>query len=227
MFVHASHWPEGIEETLVFWELWLVSGRMLMSGRWVGTSYGEKKQFEKKLMSFLKMCIHQTMCMIIYLYIYTHWDAPLPSTRWHVVLFKPKYTKPSLYEGFGEVDLSSLSPLVTTPNSKSSWIWWQELETLLRRDPKISEVHRFVASCLCLNWWTVGIWGDGVRFLDLHYIFTYCRYIAVYIYILQGDKSLCFLGLVSTYQEHFGQQRIELGSSFYVASAGRSGFTLF
>ena len=47
------------------------------------------------------------------------------------------------------------------------------------------------------------------------------------IYILQGDKSLCFLGLVSTYQEHFGQQRIELGSSFYVASAGRSGFTLF
>ena len=45
--------------------------------------------------------------------------------------------------------------------------------------------------------------------------------------ILQGDKSLCFLGLLSTYQEHFGQQRIELGSSFYVASAGRSGFTLF
>ena len=44
---------------------------------------------------------------------------------------------------------------------------------------------------------------------------------------LEGDKSLCFLGLLSTYQEHFGQQRIELGSSFYVASAGRSGFTLF
>ena len=30
---------------------------------------------------------------------------------------------------------------------------------------------------------------------------------------LQGDKGLCFLGLISTYQEHFGQQRIELGRS--------------
>ena len=46
-------------------------------------------------------------------------------------------------------------------------------------------------------------------------------------HILQGDKSLCFLGLILTYQEQFGQQRIELGSSFYVASAGRSDFTLF
>ena len=45
--------------------------------------------------------------------------------------------------------------------------------------------------------------------------------------ILQGGKSLCFLGLISTYQEQFGQQRIELGSSFYVDSAGRSDFILF
>ena len=32
---------------------------------------------------------------------------------------------------------------------------------------------------------------------------------------------------ISTYQQQFGQQRIELGSSFYVVSAGWSDFTLF
>ena len=49
----------------------------------------------------------------------------------------------------------------------------------------------------------------------------------LYTYIFQGGKSLCFLGLISTYQEQFGQQQIELGSSFYVASAGWSNFTPF
>ena len=44
---------------------------------------------------------------------------------------------------------------------------------------------------------------------------------------LQEDKSLCFLGPISFYQQQFGQQRIELRSSFCVASAGWSDFTLF
>ena len=40
-------------------------------------------------------------------------------------------------------------------------------------------------------------------------------------------QNLCFLGPISTYQQQFGQQRIELRSSLYVASAGWSDFTLF
>ena len=42
---------------------------------------------------------------------------------------------------------------------------------------------------------------------------------------LQEDKSLCFL--VDMNLSASGQQRIELGSLFCVASAGRSDFTLF
>ena len=103
------------------------------------------------------------------IYIYTHWDAPLPSTRWHLVLFKPKYTKPSLYEGFGEIDPSTcriygdrdlqiwthfyLAQCASCHNNQLqiSWISMARTWNSLRRDPKISEVHRFVASCLCLN----------------------------------------------------------------------------
>ena len=45
--------------------------------------------------------------------------------------------------------------------------------------------------------------------------------------LTSGGQKFMLLGAMSTYQEQFGQQRIELGSSFYVASAGRSDFTLF
>ena len=45
------------------------------------------------------------------------------------------------------------------------------------------------------------------------------------LWILQEDKSLCFL--VDMNLSASGQQRIELGSLFCVASAGRSDFTLF
>jgi len=69
-----------------------------------------------------------------------------------------------------------------TPNPPG-FHWWQELETLLRRDPKISEVHRFVASCLCLNklvdTWDLRWWWCG------SYIYIVCLltvYITVYIY---------------------------------------------
>ena len=44
--------------------------------------------------------------------------------------------------------------------------------------------------------------------------------------ILQEDNILCFLGLISTYQEQFGQQRIECGRSVLRGSrAGWSDFT--
>ena len=62
-------------------------------------------------------------------------------------------------------------------------------------------------------------------FSTLHIVGSFTS-MCKYLYI-QEDKSLCFLGLIPTYQQQFGRQRSELGSSFYVASAGWSDFTLF
>lgn len=59
---------------------------------------------------------------------------------------------------------------------------------------------------------------------DSKWIHPACNRNVIYIFILllQDDKSLCLLELISTYWEQFGQQRIESGSSF-----GWSDFTLF
>ena len=46
--------------------------------------------------------------------------------------------------------------------------------------------------------------------------------------LTSGGQKFMLLGAdINLSREQFGQQRIELGRSFYVASAGRSDFTLF
>ena len=59
----------------------------------------------------------------------------------------------------------------------------------------------------------------------MHSTWTEEKLLNLDFYILQEDKSLCFL--VDMNLSASGQQRIELGSLFCVASAGRSDFTLF
>lgn len=117
------------------------------------------------------MCIIVYIYINIYIYIYTHWGAgmlpfPVPGDT----LFCLNQNIPShlSMKGLGTLtplalaeqkwaqrftDLDTFQPgsLSQQPTPNPPGFQWQELETLLRRDPKISEVHRFVASCLCLN----------------------------------------------------------------------------
>lgn len=89
------------------------------------------------------------MCMIIFIYTLGNWDAPLPRCL--------KQNIPgAISEGAGEID----------PNPPG--FHWQQPETQER-----SENIRSPPICCFVpvsERWTVGILGDVVWFLHLHYI---------------------------------------------------------